>query len=148
MSELIDGSTAASMCVDEECRAEGAEERNVCIRGLLRLAREGWGVGRCVVVSPRDESECSLLLRLRSSSAYLGMRAAPALCAEPSRAERAAVVLDGELLRALAIFDMGAVTRDMTAGDWKLEIDAQERERWMRWGGEKIRVEFPIVPAW
>lgn len=31
-----------------------AEEEKVCIRGLERLAIEGWGVGRWVVVRPRE----------------------------------------------------------------------------------------------
>lgn len=57
-------------------------------------------------------SECSLLL-LRNSSAYFGIRAAPALCAEPSRIEERAAAPDDEALRALEIWDMGAVTRDM-----------------------------------
>ena len=36
---------------------EEAEEEKVCIRGLLRLAMEGWGVGRWVVVRPRDDCD-------------------------------------------------------------------------------------------
>lgn len=49
--ELIEGRTAASMCVVDVCAAAAAaageaEEWKVCIRGLVRLASDGWGVGR------------------------------------------------------------------------------------------------------
>lgn len=34
---------------------EAADEWKVCIRGFERLAREGCGVGRWVVVRPRED---------------------------------------------------------------------------------------------
>lgn len=75
-------------------------------------------------------SECSLLL-LRKSSAYFGIRAAPAPCAVLSSngdAERAATPED-DALRALEIFDMGAVTRDMM----KMKFCNGSRSNWKKY---------------
>lgn len=80
----------------------------------LYLMREG----RQETLEAGLTSECSLLL-LRKSSAYFGIKAAPALCAELSSsgdAERAATPGD-DALSAREIFDMGAVTRDMMRMD-------------------------------
>lgn len=46
------GRTAASRW--EEGVADEAELEKVCMRGFARLAMEGWGVGRWVVVRVRD----------------------------------------------------------------------------------------------
>ena len=121
---------------------------------------EGWGVGRWVVVRPREDcnhtvsmctgrriqlrmvrtSVCSALRRLRSRSAYLGIRVAPALCSRGEPVARAAALAAVLMDRANCL--EGVATRDIVCVYVRVRcvIGRIGSSRPLQWVGFKLYV--------